>query len=156
MKIGIIVHSKTGNTLFVAQKLKDKLSAAGHLVSLERVSAFNDEETDVQKVRLAQAPSAKEYDMIIFGAPVRGCAISSVMKAYLSGIASFEGKNISCFVTEFFPFPNMGGNQAIRQMTDICKARGAKISETGIINWISKAKREKLIAATIDKICALV
>ncbi len=30
MKIGIIVHSHTGNTLSVAQKIKERLVSGGH------------------------------------------------------------------------------------------------------------------------------
>lgn len=54
MKIGIIVHSSTGNTLHVAQRLQQRLSAAGHSALVERVSAMNDEESDVQKIRISQ------------------------------------------------------------------------------------------------------
>jgi len=38
MNIGIIVYSWSGNTLSVAEKLQEKLSAAGHSVALEQVS----------------------------------------------------------------------------------------------------------------------
>ena len=37
MNIGMIIHSQTGNTHSVAMKLKEKLSAAGHAVDLERL-----------------------------------------------------------------------------------------------------------------------
>lgn len=37
MKIGIILHSQTGNTLSVANKLKEKLISLGHTVNLEQV-----------------------------------------------------------------------------------------------------------------------
>ena len=37
MNIGLIVYSLSGNTLSVAMKLTEKLSAAGHAVTLERV-----------------------------------------------------------------------------------------------------------------------
>ena len=48
MNIGIIIHSQTGNTRCVAQKLKEKFSAAGHTVSIESISAANDGESDLQ------------------------------------------------------------------------------------------------------------
>jgi len=38
MNIGIIVYSQTGNTLSVAKKLEERLSAAGHSVNLEQVT----------------------------------------------------------------------------------------------------------------------
>jgi len=37
IKIGIMVHSQTGNTNSVALKLKEKLSNSGHSVDLEQL-----------------------------------------------------------------------------------------------------------------------
>ena len=42
MKIGILVHSKTGNTYSVAEKLEERLLKEGHLVTFEKVIAEND------------------------------------------------------------------------------------------------------------------
>lgn len=152
MNIGIIVHSQTGNTLSVAQKLMEKLLENGHSVSLERVTAINDEQTDAGKIQLSEAPSVEKYDALIFGAPVRGMSLSAVMSAYLSKTASLEGKIIICYLTQFFPFPWMGGNRSIEQMKKICESKGGEIHETGIVNW-SKPKREKKIAELADKFC---
>lgn len=38
MNIGMIVYSRTGNTLSVAEKLEARLSAAGHAVTLKRLA----------------------------------------------------------------------------------------------------------------------
>jgi hypothetical protein len=42
MNIGIIVHSETGNTHSVATTLKEKLAAAGHTVSIERLKVVGE------------------------------------------------------------------------------------------------------------------
>lgn len=151
MKIGIIIHSHTGNTLSVAQKLKEVLLAAGQSATLEQVTALNDEQTDVNKIQLTKIPDAGAYDMLIFGAPVRGASLSPVMSAYLSQGPSLQGKKVSCFVTEFFPYSWMGGNRAIRQMKKICEAKGAKVYETGIVNW-SGMQRKRKITDTVEKL----
>jgi len=39
VNIGIIVYSKTGNTLSAAQKLQEKLVAHGHVVNIEQITA---------------------------------------------------------------------------------------------------------------------
>ncbi len=44
MKIGIIVYSQTGNTFSVAEKLKAKLTAAGHNVNIERLTTVGGED----------------------------------------------------------------------------------------------------------------
>ncbi|MEA4896916.1 MAG: flavodoxin family protein [Christensenellaceae bacterium] len=153
MNVGIIVHSHTGNTLSVAQNLKQTLSSAGHAVSIERVSALNDEEADVQKIKLNEIPDVGLYDVLLFGAPVRGFSLSPVMQAYLAGIQSLGGKKTACFVTQFFPFAWMGGQRALRQMCDICKNKGASLYGTGIVNWSRAKAREKQIEAMAGKLC---
>jgi len=45
MKIGIIVYSQTGNTLSVAEKLKEKLAVAGHSAEIEQVMVGASRET---------------------------------------------------------------------------------------------------------------
>jgi len=144
MNIGIIVHSNTGNTHFVAEKIREELLAAGHMVSLEHVTAENDREPDYSKVQLTEIPDINAYDVLIFGAPVRGMAISPVIKAYLSQILTFQGKGVECFVTQYFPYSWMGGNWAVKQMAKICESKGARILGTGIVNWSSKHRNEKI------------
>ena len=155
MKVGIIVHSQTGNTLMVAQKIKEKLLTAGHAVSLLKVSALNDEEGDAQKVRLKEKPDIDGYDAVLFGAPVRGFSLSPVMQAYLSQIGSLSGKKTACFLTQQFPHPWMGGNRAMKQMLAFCGGKGAAVYGTGIVNWSNAENREKLIHAVVGKLGVL-
>jgi NAD(P)H dehydrogenase (quinone) len=150
MKIGIIVHSKTGHTLSVADKLYERFLAAGHTISIEKVTASNDRESNVDSIILTNAPKLDGFDMIVFGAPVRGYMLSPVMQAYLHQLPSLKGKIITGFVTQFFPKPTMGGNQAIKNLDEICRSKGAGITKSGIINWVNPVKRKKLIEETVD------
>lgn len=152
MKIGIIVHSQSGNTLSVAQRLNEKLSAAGHSVSIQRVSSINDDESDIQKICLREKPDIGAYDVLLFGAPVRGFSLSPVMQAYLSTFSSLSGKQIACFITQGLPVPWMGGNRALKQMVDICKSKGVTPYGTGIVNWPNAEKREKLIQTVVEEL----
>lgn len=72
------------------------------------------------------------------------------MAAYLAAIPSLHGKKIECFVTEYFPFPSMGGNQAIKQMRALCEGKGGDVVGTGIINW-SNPKRNRQISRLVEK-----
>jgi NAD(P)H-dependent FMN reductase len=121
---------------------------------LEQVSAVNDEQTDAGKIELKTIPVVSAYDALIFGAPVRGASLSSVMAAYLSQAAPMQGKKAACFVTEFFPYPWMGGNRAIKQMKKICESKGAEVIGTGIINWsgIGRAKKIDDIAGKLVRL----
>ena len=154
MNIGILVNSKTGNTLSVAEKLRDKLLALGHTVALEKVVASNDGEMDIQKIVISNPPSTQIYDMLVFAAPVNGFRLAFAMQAYLRDLPSLEGKRLAGFVTEAFPFPWMGGNQALKGMEKLVNAKGGTLIATGVVNWRSPDKREVLITRTIEKIAA--
>lgn len=152
MNIGIIVHSQTGHTLSVAYKLKEKFIAAGHTVSIEKVTASNDSEANAASIILTDIPKTDGFDMLVFGAPVRGMKLSPVMQAYLLRLPSLKGKHVSAFITQFFPKPVMGGNQALKGLSEICRSKGAEITKSGIINWINPITRKKSIAETVDNI----
>lgn len=150
MNIGIIVFSVTGNTLSVAQRLENSLAAKGHTVNLQRVTAVDDNPNTPSGKQLKDAPDVEPYDAVIFGAPVWGFSLSSVMKAYLSQISSLRGKEAGCFVTQHFPYAWLGGNHAIRQIKEACIAKEAAVFETGVVNWSGREK-ERQIGKLIDR-----
>lgn len=145
MNIGIIVHSHTGNTLEVAERLKTDLLGAGHSVILERLEVVNKNASAGGNVKLKEVPDASKYDVLIFGAPVWAFSLSSVMKAYLSQIPSLQNKKAGCFVTQKFLYPWMGGKRAVSQMVKACKSKGVDVFETGIVNWSHKEREKKIV-----------
>jgi len=151
MNIGIIVHSHTSNTLSVAEKLKEKFMADGHLVTLEQVTAVNEDPAAAANVELLAIPDTNGYDMIIFGAPVRAFSLSPVMLLYLNQLPSLQGKKISCFVTQQLPYAWLGGNRSVKQMKKAVIAKNGMVHETGVVNWSSK-KREDLITDLIKRV----
>lgn len=151
MKVGIIVHSHTENTLSVAEKLKENMEVKRHIVDLKRVVAVNEDPSYTGEVKLKEAPEISKYDLIIFAAPVRAFCLSPVMKKYLSEIKSLKGKKVECFVTQHLPYEWMGGKNSINSMKKICKSKEANIYEVGIINWSNK-KREIKIEEVVDKL----
>ena len=155
MNIKIIVHSKTGNTLSVAEKLRNRLETAGHTVLLEQIQAANESEIKPESIVLTNSPKTTGFDLLVFGSPVNGGKLSAVMQAYLQQLPSLEGKVIAGFVTEFFPLAGMGGNQSIANMEELLRTKGGKLSASGVVNWMFQGKRNRLIAETIEKIAAL-
>lgn len=145
MKIGIIVYSNTGNTLGVANRIKEKLLAAGHPVTLERVSAANNNPSPAGEIKLTSIPDVNPYDIVIFGSPVQAFSLAPIMKAYLSQLPSLNGKKAGFFVTQQLPFQWMGGNHAIRQAQQICKGKGADLYAAGDVNWSSKKREDKIL-----------
>lgn len=158
MNIGIIVHSLTGNTFYVANKLKDKLIEAGYSVNIEQIAAVDNadkNQVDPGKIQLISEPDVSTYDLIVLGGPVRAFSVSPVVAAFLSKTKTLQGKKVICLVTQFFPFPWMGGNRAISQMTSICKSKGGYILGTGIVNW-KTTRREQRITDLVESLSKLI
>lgn len=154
MKIGLLIHSHTGNTLSVAEKLKESLVKGGHQVEmrkLEPVGGENTNEIDINRIQFQPEPEISGYDYVILGAPVRGFSISPVLAAYLNKVPSMKGQKVDLFVTQAFPYAWMGGNQAIKKMVKVCAEKGAVIKDTAIINWKNKY-REKHIQELVYKL----
>lgn len=153
MNIGIIVYSQTGNTYSVALKLKEKLAAVGHAVTLERIEVAG-EVTPGKPVQFKMLPDAGPYDALIFGAPVQAFSLCQPMSGYLKQVASLQGKKVACLVTQGLPYAWLGGNRAIRQMSRLCEAKGATVCGAGIVNWMNK-RREQQIADVVDQLSGL-
>jgi NAD(P)H dehydrogenase (quinone) len=147
MKIGIIVHSQTGNTYAVGQKILENLQAAGHTVTLERLKFTGGDQPGLKSVQLETPPKVDAYEALVFGAPVHAFALSRGMEGYLSQIPSLQGKKVACFVTKGLRFHWAGGTQAISKMKMICTSKGAQVCATGIVVW--NEQREQQIAGLI-------
>ena len=153
MKIGIIVYSATGNTYSVANQLHEKLAMLGHDVTIDRILIKNITQPG-KNIDFDNIPDTKEYTSIIFASPVEAFTLNKVMQEYLTQISSLDGKKISCFVTQHFPYPWMGGNQAIARIKKLCKAKGATIDKIGIVNWTNK-RRKQMIADVVERLSTL-
>ncbi len=153
MKIGIIVHSQTGNTYSVAQTIQEALSRKGYSVNIERISTVNDKETDINKIQFKTLPNLKSYDALVFGAPVHAFNLCPGMSAYMSQIQSLQGKKIACYVTKGLPLTGTGGNQAISKMKKLCESKGGNVCGSGIVVW--NKGREKQITKIAEEMCKL-
>lgn len=144
MNIGIIVHSQTGNTMSVSEKLRSALREQGHKVTIEKLAVIGGFEQSYESIHFESYPNLEQYDAIIIASLVQAFNLSPFMKKYLMQVDTFDGKLVSCFVTEYFPYPWMGGNNAIKKMVEICKMKKAKILNTAVINWSSKKREEQI------------
>lgn len=153
MKIGILVHSHTGNTYSIAEQLSDKLKVSGHLTTIVKLEPVGGEDTnqiDLSKINFDPKPDLSGYDEMILCAPVRAFSISPVLSAYLNKVDSLQKQKVDLFVTQALPYSWMGGKHAISQMKKLCEVKGATVGKIGIINWNSK-KREAMISDVIER-----
>lgn len=151
MNIGMIVYSETGNTYFVALKLKDKLAKSGHSVTIERIEATGTVRPGAKNLVLKNSPEVDKYDALVFAAPVMAFSLSPVMKLYLTNLPSLKNKKIACFVTKQLPFYWTGGHQAIKWIGKTCESKGGEISSSGVVVWSSK-QRDKNITEVIERL----
>ncbi len=142
MKIGIVVHSQTGNTCEVAQKLQEKLLTLGNEVKIQKVRMVGGDKPQGKDVKIENPPDVGKYDALIFGSPVHAFSLAPAMKVYMEQIPSLQDKKVACFVTKALRFNWTGGTRAIGQMKRICQDKGAVISGTGIVVW-NKQRDEK-------------
>ena len=154
MGIGIIVYSKTGNTLSVAEKLEKVLTEAGHDAVIQRVKVNTDEEGSSGKLSLTANPDVSNYEILVFASPVHAFSLAPAMKLYLDQVGDLSGKKVYGFVTQHFKKPWLGGNSAIRKLKSLCQKKGTDLRVTGIVNW-SNREREKQIEEIITKLSAI-
>lgn len=155
MKIGIIVFSRTGNMLAVAEKILDACRKNGHEATLLRIRAEHEEPGNKFPLKLTELPDPSAFDAVLFGAAVEAFSLSQVLKAYLEQLPALGGKRAGCFVTQQLAKPWLGGNRAIRQMRALCLKKGMDVKATGIVNWSNKARDAQIadVAARLGKIC---
>lgn len=128
MNICFIVYSKTGHTLSLANKLKDKLDYIGHNTTLAKLG---DSEPDISK-----------YNGLVIATPVHGASPAEVVKDYLGKLPSLEDKKVVCLATSLFPAA-LGRNQTLKYLKEKCEEKGSKVCDVGGISSLSFGKKKK-------------
>lgn len=142
MNIGIILYSKTNNTLTVAQRLEQALGSLGQTAKIERITAI--ESSPPQNIVLKDKPDIANYDTLVLASPVHAFSLCPVMRLYLEQLDRLDNKKIYLFVTQQFPYAWIGGNRAISQMNKICQSKGGETVKTGIVNWSNKQREQQM------------
>ena len=143
MNIGIIVYSLSGHTLTVATRLKDKLAANGHSVTLERVETVGPAKPQFENAELKTKPPVDAYDALVFACPVRGGTIPPPMKRSMEQIPSLQEKQVACLVTHFFK-REWGANQVLVAMRELCESKGATVLGVNEVRWFSLRRKERI------------
>lgn len=142
MNLGIIIYSETGHTLEVAKRLKTTLEQNGNKVNLEQIMITR--HNNRQEFTFTNVPSIDQYDLVIVGSFVEAFSLNPVMSEYLKQLDNLNQIKVVCFLTQYFPFPWMGGNRSIKQMQTICEEKKAIVQGTRIINWSSKHREQQI------------
>jgi flavodoxin len=146
MKIGIIVYSLSNHTLSVAVKVQEKLAAAGHAVTLERIEIEGQAVHTNESAALKTMPDTAPYDAVIFGSPVRGGVLPPPVQRYFDQVDSLGGKKTAILVTGFFPY-KWGRMQVTGQMREILEKKDAHVCGIGSVGWFSLNRRAQIRTA---------
>ena len=154
MNIGVIVYSKTGNTLSAAQKLQEKLVAEGHAVNIEQITIAGGDSPGKKDFQFTAVPDPDPYEAVIFGAPVHAFSLCPVMEDYLKQLTSLQGKKVAFLVTKQLPFNWTGGNRTVGQMKKLCEDKGAEVLGSGIV-ICSESRRDATMKSALGSLSQL-
>ncbi|MCK5758909.1 MAG: flavodoxin [Clostridiales bacterium] len=155
MKIGLIIHSVTGNTLKVAKELQTVLVSKGHNVEIKEIKTQGKVNPGETEANFTELPSIDGYDALIFGSHTEAFQLEQTMKLYFKQLESLKGCKVACISTHQFPFNWMGGNSAVNKMKIMCKEKGAIVLGTVVVDWSPKSKREEKIHTAVNIISSL-
>ena len=151
MHIGIIFYSFSGHTLAITHEIAEKLSAAGHQVSINQLETAAPLNLIAQTVELKSIPSIESYDVILIASPVHGGRISSPIAGFLEKVQFMPGKRILCLAAHFLPY-KWGAKQMIGSLNKACEAKGARI--IGAVNVPRLSLRRKNHIAKVVNLLA--
>jgi flavodoxin len=152
MNIGIIVHSQTGNTYLVGQKIQEKLIANGHNVTLIRIQTKNAANQNQKDIQLDCMPEVNDYDALVFGGWIQAFNLYPGLSMYLNQLPSLADKKVTCFLTQHFRYKWMGGMIGLSKMKKSLHSKGATVLAAEIVNWSDEKKRAKQIVELVEKI----
>jgi len=155
MKIGLLVHSVTGNTLSVMKKLKTVLEEKGHEADLKEIKTAVKVEMGQKEAEFIENPSPAGYDAVVFGSHTEAFQLETAMQLYFKQVEGIEGLKIACISTHQFPFEWLGGNSTVRKMKNMCEAKGGDVIGTAVIEWSPESKRQTKIDNAVEHISSL-
>ncbi len=147
MRIGIIVHSHTGNTLQAAEELLEELRSRGHEPQLIPLQVPEDYKPGGGDVELTAMPDISDCEALVLGAPVHAFSLSAVMNRYLSRVDDLAGRPVAALITQHLPYAWLGGNRATRQLRKACTDKGGDFLGGAVINWSRSGRADHIKTA---------
>lgn len=146
MNIAIIVHSQTGNTLSVAQKLRTRFEEKGHSVSLSHIKDSDSQDSSNQKPGAVflgdELP--QDSDVLIIAGWVQAFSLCQGLSNFLNTWPIIKTHQTHIFVTHHFPYAWMGGNNAISQMKSSLSKQNIVVNSAKVFNWSNKSNLNQI------------
>jgi flavodoxin len=159
-KMLIIYFSHTGNTKYIAEKIREK--TGGDVFEIETVKTYPAEysaltEEAKRELQAGDLPALKKnppdmssYDLILVGGPVWWYTVATPVMSFLRQ-ADFAGKKVSAFCTheggigKYFPhFKEQAKNAVVLEGLDLYKPRQARKGEVdkALESWLGNLRKK--------------
>jgi len=155
MKIGIFVHSQSGNTAKLGLAVTHALREKGHDVSIELLRPVGKVGLWTRNVNFRTMPEPEEYDVLLFGGPNWAFGTSPLIVSLLKQLSSLKGKKTLFFLTSLLPDSLSGAKRGIARVNDLCEGLGATVLPAISVVWGLYCGKKRLDAA-VEKICGLI
>lgn len=145
MKIGFLVHSQSGNTLSIVNRLCDVFKMAGHEVYITHIksSDVNRSMQFPQELVIIQDNLPNQVDVLFIAGWVQAFSLCRGLQYYLNQF-NIKSNEINLFLTHHFPFEWMGGTHALKQLKSITSKFNSQVVDTKIFNWSRKNNQDKI------------
>lgn len=156
MKVGIVIHSQTGNTASFAGRIAEALREKGHEAEIHLLRPVGVVRPSSKKIEFRRDPDLSEYDTILFGCPVWSFSASNVITSYLNNISTLKNKRVLPFVTHSL-FRFLGAQKAIDRMTSLLDMMMADVLEGEMMFKLfieNKKRTEETVHNIISKLKA--
>ncbi len=152
MNIAIVIYSESGKSLKLAQLAADKLSAAGHQVSLTRLETspvFDSKHNlPLDRIKFTNLPELGKSDAVIVGGPVWAFRLClAVRKAVLDLDGQWQGKKVLPFVTHAFPWAWLTGTSSLNSLRQLLARQGANVLPGTVLSGSGKKDEARYQAA---------
>jgi len=114
MRIGILVHSKTGKTASFARHVAEHLRSLGHEPEVVKLQPEGTPRFWARAAALEEMPNLSSYELLVLGAPT-WLGPSPVALGFLESAPGLKEMRVYPFVTHMFP-RFMGGNRAVKTL----------------------------------------
>jgi flavorubredoxin len=152
MRIGVFVHSHTGNTARLGLAITHTLREKGKDVSVELLRPVGKVNPGTRRVEFKNFPDVTVFDILLFGGPIWAFNASPVITSALKQLTSLKGKKTLFFLTSGLPSPLSGCNRAQKIIRDMFEQLGASVLEGESLFWGLWCGKKRLDSAA-RRIC---
>jgi NAD(P)H dehydrogenase (quinone) len=152
IKIGIFVHSQSGNTAKLGLAVTKALRGKGHDVSVELLRPVGKVNPWSRSVTFRTMPEMEEFDIVLFGGPNWAFGSSPVIVSLLKQLSTLKGKKTLFFITSLLPDSFSGAKRGIARVNELSDGLGATVLPGVPLFWGLWCGRKKL-EATVETIC---